>query len=146
MKKDAQHSNAQKNIVQLRIINNPKYGVAERTEKASAAVGLKPADSSRHQDNRQLTSDAFIIMRLNELDVMEETFGHLVATELASLVSDRLQGCLRPMDILERINSNEFAIMVADVDSKNYIEQLVQRIEVHCNGEYVCSNLKLISV
>ena len=143
MKKDTHHSKSQKNIVQLRVIKNQKHKTPSRTEKVSTAVGSEPADSSRQQDSSQLASDSFIIMRLNEFDVLEETFGHPIAKELTGLVSDRLQACLRSVDILERISTNEFAIMVTDVDSKNHIEKLVKRIEARCNGEYVCSNLKL---
>ena len=143
MKKDAQHSKAQENIVQLRVITNENHKTSSRTEPVSADVHSEKADSSCHEGACQLASDAFIILRLNEFDVLKETFGQSVAKELTGLVTDRLRACLRSVDALERISTDEFAIMVTDVNSKTCIEKLVQRIEDRCNGEYVCSGLKL---
>ena len=143
MKEDAQQPKVKDNIVQLQVINKQKHKTQGGSEKKFPAIQSKLVDSNRYQEDSQATSDAFIIMRLNELDVMEETFGLSVVKELVDLVSERLQGCIRSVDILEQINRNEFAIMVTDVDSKDDIEKLVQRIEERCNGEYVCSGLKL---
>ena len=143
MKNDTQHPKVKDNVVQLRPVNNEKQSVLKLTEQASTQDYAEKTHSPSHQESSQFASDAFIILRLNELAVLEETYGHTIAKELAALVSHRIQGCIRSVDALERINNHEFAIMITDLDSKSYVEKLVQRIETHCNGEYVCSGLKL---
>jgi len=130
------------NVVQFRAIQKGQHSAASQETKRVKTMHSDKV-SSKAQNNEEIMSDAFIIMRVNELNVLEETFGRSVAKELADLVTKRLQHCLRSVDVLERISANEFAIMITDIKSKNNIEKLVQRIETECCGEYVCADLRL---
>jgi len=135
---------ADNKVVQLHLIKNNKPSTENTSEAASKRETAKSSVDLSNKNNRsELSSDAFVIMRVNELNVLEETFGRSVTKELTALVTRRLQACLRGEDALEQISTNEFAIMLSNISSKNDIEKLVQRIEKRCNGEYVCAELKL---
>lgn len=134
---------AQNNVVQLRVVQSDKQSEVTKSKTASEAMNTANSQREEQLQPNKLASDAFVIMRVNELHVLEETFGRAVAKELVDLVSRRLQSCLRAVDLLEQISTNEFAIMISDVNSKIDIEKLVQRIELQCNGEYICADLKL---
>jgi len=143
MKKHAQPLKTQNKILQLHAVNSKKNNASVNAEQKPPAIDFKSVSLGRQKSDRPFASNAFIVLRLNDLDVMEETYGLIIAPHLTDLVSSRLLRCLRPKDIMEQTTKNEFSILVADIDSRQYIEQLVCRIEEHCNGEYVCSNLKL---
>ncbi len=130
-------------IVQLKLVDSNKREALSQVEKMSADNSLKNIDSKQATKETSPGLDAFIILRINEIDILEETFGRIISKELVGIVNTRLGRCLKEKDAIERISSNEFAIMVTDLDSKAYIEKLVQRIEKCCNGEYVCFDLKL---
>ncbi len=128
---------ARKNNVHLRLVKNAA------DKDARDRQGDSVQRTGGRQNNAPSTTDAFVILRLHDFDILEETFGHAVARELNRLVCERLRGCLRAVDVLERISANEFALMLADIGSQKQLETLVARIVERCSGEYVCADLRL---
>lgn len=59
---------------------------------------------------------ALMVIDLNRFKQVNDSLGHHVGDNLLRLVGQRLEGCLRPGDLLARLGGDEFAVIVVDVD------------------------------
>jgi diguanylate cyclase (GGDEF)-like protein/PAS domain S-box-containing protein len=73
---------------------------------------------------------AVLYLDLDRFKIVNDSLGHLVGDELLIGVSRRLEGCLRPHDVLARLGGDEFAILLtglAGIEQANAIARRIQQ-------------------
>ena len=78
---------------------------------------------------REHGSGAVLYLDLNQFKSINDRFGHQAGDALLKAFGHRLEFCLRPEDILGRLDGDEFAIVLPGVDvedAKHVAERLVQ--------------------
>jgi diguanylate cyclase (GGDEF)-like protein len=79
---------------------------------------------------------AVLFLDLDRFKVVNDTLGHRVGDLLLQEVANRLQGALRPNDVLARLGGDEFAIVVPTVESRNALEALAGRLNAVISQPY----------
>jgi diguanylate cyclase (GGDEF)-like protein len=74
---------------------------------------------------------AVMFLDLDHFKNINDNYGHDVGDELLKQFAQKLQGCLRYEDTIARWGGDEFTILLPQIDSKNDITRIVQRIG-HC--------------
>lgn len=70
---------------------------------------------------------AVLMIDLNDLKVINDTFGHFAGDELIKKAASTLKKCIRTNDILARLGGDEFAILSIE-NNKEGAEVLLERI------------------
>ncbi|MFB8791952.1 MAG: EAL domain-containing protein [Potamolinea sp.] len=60
---------------------------------------------------------AVLLLELERFEVIKYSLGHSVADELMIATAQRLEKCLRPKDTVAQLRSDEFAILLADLQN-----------------------------
>lgn len=71
---------------------------------------------------------AVLFLDLDNFKNVNDSLGHSAGDELLVAVAQGLVGCLRRSDTAARLGGDEFAVLVEDVDSRDEVIQLAQRI------------------
>lgn len=71
---------------------------------------------------------SIIFCDLDNFKPINDTYGHSVGDEILKKVGDALQEILRKDDTVCRFGGDEFVILVEDLDSFEYLEEILQRI------------------
>lgn len=72
---------------------------------------------------------AALSLDLDRFKVVNDGFGHPVGDELLVAVSRRLESCLRPGDALARLDGDEFAILLNDIEDAGQANAVAFRIQ-----------------
>lgn len=83
---------------------------------------------ARHQ-RRQDHTLALLFLDLDRFKLINDTLGHLAGDRLLAAISRRLQGCVRPADILARLGGDEFAVLLDDLHSAADATQVAERMQ-----------------
>ena len=62
---------------------------------------------------------AVLLLKLEHFEMVKYSLGHQVADQLMMATAQRLQGYLQPTDILARVGSDEFAILLSELQNRN---------------------------
>jgi diguanylate cyclase (GGDEF)-like protein len=65
---------------------------------------------------------ALLLLDLDRFKEVNDTLGHPVGDVLLQQIGPRLQGCLRPTDLLARLGGDEFAIVLPAMDTAGAIQ------------------------
>ncbi len=71
---------------------------------------------------------AVLFIDLDDFKTVNDTLGHEAGDQLLRIVSERITGCLRPMDQPARLGGDEFAVIVNDTFSSQAAERIAARI------------------
>ena len=71
---------------------------------------------------------SIIFCDLDNFKPINDTYGHSVGDEILKKVANALQEILRKDDTVCRFGGDEFVILVEDLDSFEYLEEILQRI------------------
>jgi diguanylate cyclase (GGDEF)-like protein len=71
---------------------------------------------------------AILLIDIDRFQYVNETLGHTAGDELLITVARRLLTCLRGKDILARLSSDEFGILIQDVPSLEDTKHVAERI------------------
>lgn len=109
----------------------------EKAASIDAKTGL--ATSARwHQHAEQLlvrarhagTGLGLLMVDLDHFKKINDTHGHLVGDQVLRAVADELRGEVRELDACGRWGGEEFAVVVADIDSNQSLQRIAERIRL----------------
>ncbi|HEX4916123.1 MAG TPA: EAL domain-containing protein [Vicinamibacterales bacterium] len=81
------------------------------------------------KQRRNTKSFAALYLDLDRFKIVNDNLGHLVGDELLTIVSRRLEACVRPEDALARLGGDEFAILLNDLGDANQANTVAFRIQ-----------------
>ena len=96
--------------------------------------------------NRRKKFLAFSIMDIDDFKPINDTFGHHVGDYVLKIVSARLKEVLRKTDFIARLGGDEFVIIVEDIDNKNELESILEKIEKKIKEPIFLENSNEITV
>ena len=71
---------------------------------------------------------AVLFINIDRFKVINSSLGRTLGDKLLILVSQRLQKCLRSHDLVARIGSDEFAIVLQNINDIDYTKKIAERI------------------
>ncbi|GAB2180049.1 hypothetical protein DLREEDagrD3_02720 [Denitratisoma sp. agr-D3] len=77
---------------------------------------------------RQGTLAALCLLDINDFDQMNQRHGHGLGDAVLVEIADRLRCAVREGDTVARLEGNTFAVLIADIDSEEEIELVVNRM------------------
>lgn len=96
-------------------------GLLNRTQLTAALSNLL-SDAARSP-----TNGAFLLVGVNDLTLINETYGYDVGDELIAIVGRRLGRVVRGKDCLGRFSSNKFGVVLHDCDAEG-VEAIARRL------------------
>jgi diguanylate cyclase (GGDEF)-like protein len=81
------------------------------------------------KQRRNTSSFAALYLDLDRFKIVNDNLGQLVGDELLTIVSRRLEACVRPGDALARLGGDEFAILLSDLGDGNQANTVAFRIQ-----------------
>ncbi len=105
---------------------NVRLGV-QATHDALTALPNRNLLQTRLDEATQLarlgtSPAALLLLDLDRFKEVNDTLGHPVGDLLLQQIGPRLQGCLRPTDLLARLGGDEFAIVLPAIDAAGAIQ------------------------
>ncbi|UKS26420.1 GGDEF domain-containing protein [Paenibacillus sp. HWE-109] len=76
-------------------------------------------------------SFALLYLDIDDFKAINDTMGHDVGDAFLQTFAQRIQGCLREVDMFARMGGDEFTILLPAVDCEEHVESVAQRI-VQC--------------
>jgi diguanylate cyclase (GGDEF)-like protein len=81
------------------------------------------------KQRRSTSTFAALYLDLDRFKIVNDNLGHLVGDELLTVVSRRLETCVRPGDALARLGGDEFAILLNELGDANQANAIAFRIQ-----------------
>ena len=69
-----------------------------------------------------------LFIDLNRFKPVNDSFGHAAGDQLLAAVARRLEGALRPSDLLARLGGDEFTVLLENVEEQGHAARVAQRI------------------
>ncbi|MGI9320732.1 MAG: putative bifunctional diguanylate cyclase/phosphodiesterase [Thiogranum sp.] len=101
-------------------------------DKASEAAIIGLLDAVRTANGQA----ACVWLRAGDYNMLEGLYGHQVGLEFMELVEARLSGCLREGDLVCPVGSNEFVVVLKDVENNDVAAAIAERLLVRGSGVY----------
>ncbi len=86
---------------------------------------------------------AVMFLDLDHFKYINDNYGHDVGDELLKEFAQRLQACLRYEDTIARWGGDEFTILLPQIDSKNNVMKIVQRIDHSLQKHFQINQYKI---
>lgn len=92
---------------------------------------------------------AVLFLDIDRFQIVKYSLGHLLAEQLLVAMARRIKTCLGPRDILARVGTNEFAILLANIKNLGKARKTAQAIHqamqlpFSLNGSVVLSNTNI---
>ena len=78
--------------------------------------------------NRNGTAIAVLFIDLDHFKDVNDSLGHQIGDALLQVIAKRIEACVRFTDTVSRLGGDEFMIILADLDDRNHIEFIVEKI------------------
>ena len=79
---------------------------------------------------------AIIYLDLDRFKVINDSLGHMIGDQLLIGMARRLENILRPADTIARLGGDEFTILLEDVQDRNYVIQIAERIQKELSAPF----------
>lgn len=76
---------------------------------------------------------AMLMLDVDDFKSINDQFGHYVGDEVLKAVAHALKRSVRGLDVVGRMGGDEFAVLLADVDSESDVEEVVKRLNARIN-------------
>lgn len=76
---------------------------------------------------------AMLMLDVDDFKSINDQFGHYVGDKVLQAVAHALKKSVRGLDIVGRMGGDEFAILLADVESESDVEEVVKRLNARIN-------------
>jgi diguanylate cyclase (GGDEF)-like protein/PAS domain S-box-containing protein len=80
---------------------------------------------------------ALLFIDLDGFSAMNDTHGHDVGDQVLQEVAGRLRGCLRQIDVVARLGSDEFMVVLAKLSNRNDVQVVADKILNRVCGQIV---------
>jgi diguanylate cyclase (GGDEF)-like protein len=71
---------------------------------------------------------AVLFLDINRFKIINSSLGRTLGDQLLIAIAKRLQTCLRSEDLIARVGSDEFAILLEDIENISYATNIAERI------------------
>ncbi|MGB7429012.1 MAG: EAL domain-containing protein [Microcoleaceae cyanobacterium] len=88
---------------------------------------------------------AVLLLDLDRFKLINDSWGHQVGDQLLQNVSQRLQHCLRPTDIIARLGGDEFLILLNNIQDFAQVSHVAERIQQQLNLPFVLGSHEVFS-
>ena len=82
---------------------------------------------------------AVIYLDLDRFKVINDSLGHMIGDQLLIGIARRLENILRPGDTIARLGGDEFTILLEDIQDRNYVIQIAERIQSEISAPFSLS-------
>ncbi|HLO12103.1 MAG TPA: GGDEF domain-containing protein [Pseudoneobacillus sp.] len=82
------------------------------------------------QNNQML---AVLILDVNDFKIVNDVFGHKVGDDYLNALTNQLKRSVRKTDIVARWGGDEFLIISPDIQKRDYLDDLMERIHQNLN-------------
>jgi diguanylate cyclase (GGDEF)-like protein/PAS domain S-box-containing protein len=89
---------------------------------------------ARHRAKRSSSKFAVLFIDIDGFKAINDRFGHAVGDAVLIDCAQRIRSCLREVDFAARISGDEFTVILEDVNSRDGVATLADRILVRIGG------------
>lgn len=87
-------------------------------------------EAMTEQNNQML---AVLILDVNDFKIVNDVFGHKVGDDYLNALTNQLKRSVRKTDIVARWGGDEFLIISPDIQKREYLDDLMERIHQNLN-------------
>jgi diguanylate cyclase (GGDEF)-like protein/PAS domain S-box-containing protein len=93
-------------------------------------------------DSSQRTHKRFALglLDLNRFKIVNDSLGHAAGDQLIREIANRLERSLRPQDMLARMGSDEFLLLIADIDNREMADTIARRVASMLDASFMPGN------
>ena len=88
---------------------------------------------------------ALAIIDIDDFKPINDTFGHHAGDNVLKIISARIKEVLRKSDFTARLGGDEFVIIIEDINNKNELETILEKIEKKIKESILLENKNEIS-
>lgn len=77
-----------------------------------------------------------IYIDLDRFKIINDSLGHMIGDQLLIGIARRLENILRPADTIARLGGDEFTILLEDIENKDYVIQIAERIQKELSAPF----------
>ncbi|HJU55042.1 MAG TPA: EAL domain-containing protein [Pyrinomonadaceae bacterium] len=88
---------------------------------------------------------AVIYLDLDRFKVINDSLGHMIGDQLLVGIARRLENSLRPGDTIARLGGDEFTVLLEDIQDRNYVVQIAERIQQELSSPFSLSGREVFT-
>ncbi|MDT4952212.1 MAG: hypothetical protein QOJ02_350 [Acidobacteriota bacterium] len=88
---------------------------------------------------------AVIYLDLDRFKVINDSLGHMIGDQLLVGIARRLENILRPGDTIARLGGDEFTLLLEDIQDRNYVIQIAERIQNEISAPFSLSGREVFT-
>lgn len=115
------------------------------TGLANRSLLLERLKFAIQHPQKHLKSFAVLSFDLDRFKAIKYGFGHLLAEQLLIAVAERLITCVSSRDVVARVGTDEFAILLPDVANSNSLNEKIERIHAALDCPFVLDSVSISS-
>ncbi|MDT4897628.1 MAG: hypothetical protein QOH25_2705 [Acidobacteriota bacterium] len=96
-------------------------------------------------ERNEKTMFAVIYLDLDRFKVINDSLGHMIGDQLLVGIARRLENILRPGDTIARLGGDEFTILLEDIQDRNYVLQIAERIQNEISAPFSLSGREVFT-